>query len=69
MTKPFTNLTNLTIILAISVFITWGCKDSSNTNSSVNETKVITKVIGGSVFPANEVCSYAKGFGKIRKFY
>lgn len=57
MTKPFTNLTNLTIILAISIFITLGCKDSSNINSNVNETKVI----GGSVFPANEVCSYAKG--------
>lgn len=61
MTKPSINLTNLSIILTVMIFITLGCGNSSNTNSSTSSSANQTKVIGGSVFPANEVCSYAKG--------
>ena len=63
MTNSFKNLVNLAIIVTIFIFITLGCKDSDNTNSNINTGNNVndTKVIGGPVFSANEVCSYARG--------
>jgi hypothetical protein len=59
------NVLNLTIILLTAVFFILGCKDtnsSSGTNTSSN-----IKVIGGFVFPSNEVCQYADS-GIISKY-
>lgn len=57
MTTPITNPNNLIITLVILIFIILGCKNSSDTNSNANNPKII----GGDVFPANEVCNYPKG--------